>query len=90
MTEIGIIAVMLVATLGAYVTWWKLGSVSELQRMGHSKDAHAPSFGFERGADGKFRLRSPLSLHLRICLSLLCGLLQATILALYLKYIVGL
>jgi len=89
MTEFGIIGVVLAAVLGTYVTWRRLDNPSVPKQIsGKSKDALG--IRFDRGIDGKFHLRKPIDLHLRICLSLICGLFPAVIAAVYLKYVVGL
>lgn len=89
MTEFGIIGVVLAAVLGTYVTWRRLDKASEPKQTSE-KSKDALDIRFARGKDGKFHLRKPIDLHLRSCLSLICGLFPAVIAALYLKYVVGL
>ena len=89
MNEFGIVGVVLAAVLGIYATWRKLDNPSELKQMSE-KSKDVLDIRFARGKDGKFHLRKPIDLHLRICLSLICGLFPAVIAAVYLKYVVGL
>ena len=85
MPTFGILLAILIGVISFVATWRRLDDPVEIEKMSHDSK-QAMDVGFVRGFDGRKHLR-PMSYHLRFALSLLSGLVSATLGALWARFI---